>query len=169
MNLEEVSPANSGEDAANLLNEPHIQRHFTTHSPDVRHNHVTASKSPHTHISLGASADPATADVTLTSIPSTSIKDNISCKLQANHYLLDCKSLPAMELRRKYKATADSHRNMLRREKMAGAVIHPDFVDFRSFLAIVGPRPGRNFTLDRIDNNDPEYAPAKVRWATKRT
>jgi hypothetical protein len=48
-----------------------------------------------------------------------------------------------------------------------GAVIHPDFLLFASFLKIVGPRPSKAHTLDRIDNSDPEYAPGKVKWHDK--
>jgi hypothetical protein len=47
--------------------------------------------------------------------------------------------------------------------------VHPEFREFRKFLQIVGPMPVSRATLDRIDNNDREYAPGKVRWADKRT
>jgi len=87
----------------------------------------------------------------------------------AGGYLADCESLPKMELRRRYKSGANSHRNMLSREKSHVALIHPDFRDFASFLRLVGPKPAVGATLDRIDNDDPEYAPGKVRWADKRT
>jgi hypothetical protein len=43
------------------------------------------------------------------------------------------------------------------------------FRKFRDFFAAVGPNPYVNGTLDRIDNNDREYAPGKVHWADKRT
>lgn len=84
-------------------------------------------------------------------------------------YLLDCQTLTASELRRHYRAEANTHRNMLQRAGRQGRTIHPDFRVFRDFLALVGPRPCPGATLDRIDNNDLEYAPGKVRWADKRT
>ena len=73
-----------------------------------------------------------------------------------------------MELRDKYPAEANCHRNMLRRAK-AGRTVHPQFYKFRDFLRAMGPRPCAQATVDRINNSDPEYAPAKVRWADKPT
>lgn len=87
----------------------------------------------------------------------------------AGGYLADCGSLPKTELRRRYKSEANTHRNMLAREKGHGAIVHPDFREFASFLRLVGPKPAKEATLDRIENGDPEYAPGKVRWADKRT
>ena len=78
------------------------------------------------------------------------------------------KCATAMELRGRFKAEATAHRNMLERAKN-GKVIHPSFRSFRDFLLHVRPMPGKGMTLDRIDNNDPEYAPGKVRWADRHT
>ncbi|MEQ1938054.1 hypothetical protein ABMA46_07360 [Mesorhizobium sp. CN5-321] len=78
------------------------------------------------------------------------------------------KSAPAMELRRRYRAEANAHRNMLSR-RTQGAVVHPDLHEFRSFLLLIQPMPGTGMTLDRINNDDPEYAPGKVRWADRHT
>ena len=84
-------------------------------------------------------------------------------------HLLDCQNLSAMDLRKKYPSEATSHRHMLEREEKLDRTIHPRFRKFRDFLADVGPKPFPKATLDRIDNDDPEYAPGKVRWADKRT
>lgn len=80
----------------------------------------------------------------------------------------DYSSFKAMELRRKFPQTANSHRNMRSREK-EGYIIHKDFVKFRDFLNNMGPCEIPGYTLDRIITADPEYAPGKVRWASKRT
>lgn len=40
--------------------------------------------------------------------------------------------------------------------------------DFSAFLADVGNRPSPQHSLDRFPNNDGDYAPGNVRWATTR-
>ena len=92
-----------------------------------------------------------------------------SPSLSDDHLLGDTEVLSAMELRARFPAEANAHRNMLQRVKSRSAVVHPDFRQFRSFLKIVGPMPAKGATLDRVNNLDPEYAPAKVRWADRRT
>jgi len=86
-------------------------------------------------------------------------------KMQDVEFEHNLQHLTKMQLRRKYTAEANSHRNMLTRSDK----VHPAFREFRDFLRLVGPMPVSGATLDRIDNTDPEYAPGKVRWADKRT
>lgn len=83
--------------------------------------------------------------------------------------LADLDNLSMMQLRNKYRGESSTHSNMLARAKSKGAKIHPDFHTFRDFLRYVGPKPTQKASLDRIDNNDPEYAPGKVRWADRKT
>lgn len=79
----------------------------------------------------------------------------------------DCNSLAATKLRLKYSAEANSHMNMLARRKQ-GYTVAPEFLEFRSFLKIVGKIPSPGYTLDRLNSADLEYAPGKVRWASKK-
>ena len=41
------------------------------------------------------------------------------------------------------------------------------FNGFEEFLADVGPRPGKEYSIDRI-NNEGNYEPGNVRWATRK-
>ena len=79
----------------------------------------------------------------------------------------DIANLSGSELRKKYHREANSHKNSKSRCKRSGYEWHPDFDSFKEFLQHLGPCPGEGYTLDRIDPSDPEYAPGKVRWASK--
>lgn len=109
----------------------------------------------------------AEGDVTL--ISNNSHSCHTAEKFYDADFLSDLQHLKAMQLRKKYRREATSHRLMLSRSKKRGNTVHPVFRQFRNFLRLVGPMPASRATLDRIDNNDREYAPGKVRWADKRT
>jgi hypothetical protein len=46
-----------------------------------------------------------------------------------------------------------------------GIKVHPEWDNFKTFLDHIGPRPGPEYSIDRIDN-DKDYCPGNVRWAT---
>lgn len=81
-------------------------------------------------------------------------------------YLRDCAELASMDLRAKYPAEANSHRAMLSRQKR-GALVAPSLLLFKDFLRHAGPRPKSGYTIDRLNHNDPEYAPGKIAWRSK--
>lgn len=78
----------------------------------------------------------------------------------------DLDHLSAMQLKRKYEATYSTWRNMKGR-RVDGAKIHGEFMEFRSFLRHMGPRPP-SYTLDRTDSNNPMYGPGLCRWLDAR-
>jgi hypothetical protein len=81
-------------------------------------------------------------------------------------HLKDIACLKPMELHNKYPRTYKCWDNMKQRKKK-GAIIHLEFDKFKDFLRHVGPCEKANYTLDRINNEDPEYAPGKVEWRDK--
>lgn len=78
----------------------------------------------------------------------------------------DIVTLTPTELRRKYPRTYKCWDNMKQR-KHRGAIIHLEFDKFPDFLRHLGPCENPKYTLDRLDNDDPEYAPGKVKWRDK--
>lgn len=83
----------------------------------------------------------------------------------------EAKGLSAAELKEHFplihKRTHKAWDNMHGRRRAYGAKVHQDVWKFPGFLSEFGPRPGDSYTLDRIDTDDPEYAPGKCRWADK--
>jgi hypothetical protein len=50
-----------------------------------------------------------------------------------------------------------------------GVTMHPEWeASFSAFLRDVGARPGKEYTIDRFPNNDGNYEPGNIRWATKK-
>ena len=136
--------------------------------PSTHDTNVVVAKLQNPHNPLGASAWVAKVDVTFIGMDMPAMSH--SWENQAEKTCKDdCAKLRAMALRKKYKAEAKCHSKMLERAETHGRTIHHQFRKFRDFLAAVGPQPCAGATIDRIDNNDPEYAPGKVRWADKRT
>lgn len=81
-------------------------------------------------------------------------------------WIKDAESMSATELKAKYPLTYNSWRNMKSRRKQ-GAEISKEFQNFGSFLSHVGPRPSNEMTLDRLDHENPLYAPNLVEWKNK--
>ncbi|WP_332719852.1 hypothetical protein [Pelagibacterium mangrovi] len=82
-------------------------------------------------------------------------------------HLHDIREMTRTQLREAYGSTYNSWRNMKERAKKGTATVHPEFQDFAHFLKNMGPKPTDRHTLDRINNDDPEYAPGKCRWLDK--
>ena len=82
----------------------------------------------------------------------------------------DLQSLSKTELRKKYSREANSHKNRKADCNKSGASFADEFAIFSDFLTLVGvcPGPGK-WTLDRIDNENPDYFPGGVRWANAKT
>ncbi len=94
-------------------------------------------------------------------------EDELLPYMASDSFLEDIETLSKTKLREKYPHEFNCHRNMKLRCKNSRYILHPDFVDFRSFLRIMEPCPGPSYTLDRIDSSNPEYAPNTVQWASK--
>lgn len=90
-------------------------------------------------------------------------------KIKYDEWVVFVTKTPAMTLRKQFVQASNSHKNMRQRRKTHGAIVSPEFETFKSFLIHMGPPPAKNATVDRRDPNDPEYSPAKVRWADKAT
>ncbi len=98
---------------------------------------------------------------------SSEIRNQDRPSITGGAHAVDAATLSATALKEKYPRTYNSWRNMKDRRKK-GAIVAPEFEDFRSFLCRVGPRPSKDHTLDRVNNDNPTYGPGLVRWADKR-
>ena len=96
-----------------------------------------------------------------------SVRTNKADSAKAKH-LQDCNSLTPTQLRRKYELTYTTWRNMKQRSRATDALISPEFQDFSSFLRIMGPRPSAQFTLDRLNSENPVYGPGTCEWRDKK-
>jgi DNA-binding Lrp family transcriptional regulator len=81
----------------------------------------------------------------------------------------DVRHLRRKDLIKRYSAEWNCFRAMKGRASRGVAVVDPRLDRFKNFLEVLGPCPRRGWTVDRIDPFDPEYAPGKVRWASKVT
>lgn len=80
----------------------------------------------------------------------------------------DLASLSRTELRKKYLREATAHRNMKQRcRKSEKKGLDPRWEDFQAFIADVGPCPDTTYTLDRLNNENPNYGPGLAAWASK--
>lgn len=77
--------------------------------------------------------------------------------------LEDLTSLTKTALRKKYPHEANSHKN---RKHACTGTFAPEFHEFGHFLFWVGLCPHSGWTLDRVDNANPDYGPGLVRWAS---
>jgi hypothetical protein len=79
------------------------------------------------------------------------------------------RSLSAKELTARFPEEYKCFRAMVGRAKYHQATVHREVSSFKGFLLALGePRPAPEWTVDRINPSDPEYAPGKIRWADKR-
>lgn len=70
-------------------------------------------------------------------------------------------------LRKMFPHEHSCHTAIMYRVKNEGYSLHSDLRSFKSFLRHLRQSPSPQHTVDRIITADKEYAPGKVRWATK--
>ena len=126
--------------------------------------HTSKKKSPAKSEGSVIAEGKSSCTVNHSKVPSDS---NLNDTPKLSPHLQDAENLPATALNNKYPLTYSSWRNMKQRVHNDGAVIEPEFQDFRDFLKFMGPRPEKKFTLDRLNNDDPRYGPDKCFWRDK--
>jgi hypothetical protein len=82
-------------------------------------------------------------------------------------HVTDARTLLPTALADKYQMTYSAWKHAKARAKPKGHW-SPEFDRFADFLCHVGPRRHRHQSLDRLDNDNPVYAPGLVRWRSKR-
>ena len=81
----------------------------------------------------------------------------------------DLVNLSPNQLAKAYLSEYGSYNSRKSSLKKQGRTMAPEFSDFRGFLGHVGenPYPG-HYTLHRTDNENPNYGPGLVKWASKK-
>ena len=112
-----------------------------------------------------------TARETPADVPDQFIRESVmsDCDVREKQLRQDLRRCTRGDLIKRYPAEWNCYRGMLWRERNHGAVIAPQLRSFKGFLGKLGPCPVPGYTIDRRDCLDPEYAPNKVRWASKKT
>lgn len=88
-----------------------------------------------------------------------------SCGCLHRKHDVPLKSLPEYRVWNGMKDRCENPSND-RYERYGGRGIKVIFGSFEDFLKEVGPRPSDSYTIDRFPNNDGNYEPGNVRWAT---
>lgn len=101
--------------------------------------------------------------------PKKETKDQSIHTENTPEHLVDIETMTPGQLSKKYKLTYNSWKNMKSRCKKLGKILDQRFSDFKEFLRLMGPRTDSSYTLDRIDNENPNYGPDCCRWADKET
>lgn len=93
-----------------------------------------------------------------------------TCNNSVNEQLqIEIESLTKTALSKKYSGEYNSWKDAKYRCNKKGlGVFDPRFNVFSDFLLILGPKPGKDYTLDRTDHTNPEYSPENTRWASKK-